>query len=70
MRHHAPRPADYAAIHDAECRCDECNPPVPSIPERLLGPTEVLGGIAFGLLNAWILDKLLDGPGIQILFGF
>lgn len=70
MRHHAPRPADHVAIHDAECRCDDCNQPVPSIPERLLGPTEVLGGIAFGLLNAWILDVLLDGPGIQILFGF
>lgn len=70
MRHSAPRPVERATIHDAQCRCDDCNPPVPSIPERLLGPVEVLGGIAFGLLNAWILDRLLDGPGIQILFGY
>lgn len=69
MPHPAPRHHDRAAIHDAQCRCDDCNPPVPSVPESLLGPVEVIGGLAFGLLNAWIIDALLGGPGIQILWG-
>lgn len=69
MPHPAPRHHDRVAIHDAHCRCDGCNPPVPSETESLLGPVEVIGGLAFGLLNAWIIDLLLDGPGIQILWG-
>lgn len=70
MRHLAPRTHDRAGIHNADCRCDVCNPPAPSLPASTLGRIEVLGGLAFGILNAWIIDKLLDGPGIQILFGF
>lgn len=69
MRQPPHRTADHAAIHHVDCSCDDCNPPVPGVPEGLLGPIEVLGGLAFGLLNAWLVDRLLDGPGIQILFG-
>ena len=70
MRHPAPRTADHVTIHAAACRCDICNPDAPSVPDSSATPIIVLGGLAFGFLNAWIIDRLLDGPGIQILFGF
>ncbi len=70
MRYPAPRPAEPAVWHAADCQCADCNPPVPSIPTQSWSALEVIGGFALGLLNAWILDRVLDGPGIQIMFGF
>ncbi len=80
MRRSAPRllfvpgRADRAPItmHLLGCECAACNPPVPSIAEpsmvRVLA--EMAGTIAIGLASAWLTDWALDGPGIQIMFGY
>ncbi len=67
--HHPSRPAIW---HDQSCRCAGCNPSVPSVAEPSLLRTvaEMIAALSFGLFNAWVVDRLLDGPGIQIIFGY
>ncbi|WP_230772060.1 hypothetical protein [Sphingomonas sp. Leaf4] len=67
--HHPSRPAIW---HGQSCRCAGCNPPVPSVAEPSLLRTvaEMIAALSFGLFNAWVVDRLLDGPGIQIMFGY
>lgn len=69
-----PGRADRAPItmHLLGCECAACNPPVPSIAEpsmvRVLA--EMAGTLAIGLASALLTDWALEGPGIQIMFGY
>ncbi|MEP9401888.1 hypothetical protein [Sphingomonas sp. VNH70] len=67
MNHHH-RPT---TIHPAWCECTECAPPVPSVAEPTLLATiaEMIACVAFGILNAWIVAQLIDGPGIHVMIG-
>ncbi|WP_156349175.1 MULTISPECIES: hypothetical protein [unclassified Sphingomonas] len=67
--HHPSRPTVW---HGQSCRCSGCNPPAPSIvePSPLRTVIEMVAALSFGLFNAWVVDRLLDGPGIQIMFGY
>ncbi len=67
--HHPSRPDVW---HGQSCRCTACNPPVPSVaePSMLRTVAEMVAALSFGLFNAWVVDRLLDGPGIQIMFGY
>ena len=58
------------AIHTLACRCDRCTPVGPAQPlsdGRKIAL--VLASLAVGEAFTFVLDRLLDGPGLLVPFG-
>lgn len=58
-------------IHLLGCNCVACLPPSPSDRAyHLRAAVETIACLAVGGTAAWIADRLVDGPGLQIMFGY
>lgn len=57
-------------IHLLGCNCIDCLPPSPGDRRHhVRAAAETIACLIVGGASAWILDRLLDGPGIQIMWG-
>ncbi len=57
-------------FHLFGCNCPVCAPPSPSDRAfHVRAAIETVAYLAAGGISAWIVDRLVDGPGIQIMWG-
>ena len=65
-----PRPTDW---HSTGCACELCQPRHPADDRRGLTANQisliVLAGLATGEAISFMIDKIVDGPGILAIFG-
>ena len=59
--------------HPFGCRCEDCDPDAPSTPlfadAASAVSAQLLFGLAAGILNTWIYDAIVGGPGLLAGFG-
>jgi hypothetical protein len=64
-------PLERPRLHPMGCACRRCDPRRAIEAMRALNHWAhlTLAGLALGLAMAWIVDRLIDGPGVLSIFG-